>query len=195
MNLGEEYVSYLKRLFNGFQIDLLTAVRFMMGWVFFSSGLAKLMENGLNYGYASKYLAEAASIKAPQIAFTFPEILQLPGVLLIEGVAFLMEPMMTYFSSLNFIGALVIITELFIGLSLLLGFLTRPGAIIGSFMMVMFYFGNSAWGNGLLNSDFVYLVLMVFIAVSKAGERIRLDSYLMKKYKIENKALKKFLGF
>lgn len=191
---SEDYLPDFRGLVGRFDLDILTAVRFMMGWVFLGSGIGKLAESGLNYGYASQYLAKATPVQTPQIAFTFPEVLQIPGILLIEAGALILEPLMVYFASLEFIGAMVVVTELFIGVSLLLGFLTRPGAVLGSFMMLMFYYGNAAWKNGLLNSDFVYLVLIVFIAVSRAGERMRLDSYLGKKYEVENEVLKRVLG-
>jgi thiosulfate dehydrogenase [quinone] large subunit len=175
-------------------INTVTALRLVMGWIFFSSGLSKLAGNGLEYSYASEYLTQAVPITTPSFAFSFPEILQVPGLMLVKAGAFIVEPLMQVFGSLQFIGPLVIITELFIGLSLLLGLFTRIGSITGVFMMLMFYYGNADWSHGLLNSDIVYLTLLLALISLNAERNLSLDSYITEKYEIENKALKALFG-
>lgn len=101
---------------------------------------------------------------------------------------------MHFLASIQFIGPLVVVIELVIGLSLLLGLFTRIGSIIGAFMMVLFYYGNAERGQGLLNSDIMYLILLLSLVSMKAGEKMSLDSYILQKYEIENKILKKVLG-
>jgi thiosulfate dehydrogenase [quinone] large subunit len=101
---------------------------------------------------------------------------------------------MQFLASIQFIGPLVAVIELVIGLSLLLGLFTRIGSIIGAFMMLLFYYGNADWGQGLLNSDMMYLILLLSLVSMKAGEKMSLDSYILQKYEIENKILKKVLG-
>jgi hypothetical protein len=61
-------------------------------------------------------------------------------------------------------------------------------------MMLLFYYGNADWGQGLLNSDMMYLILLLSLVSMKAEEKMSLDSYITEKYEIENKVLEKILG-
>lgn len=176
------------------EINAVTGLRLVMGWVFLSSGLSKFAGNGLGYSYASTYLSEAIPIATPEIMISFPEILQIPGLLLVKAGAVIVEPLMQVFASLPFIGALVVITELVIGLSLILGLFTKMGSVIGAFMMLLFYYGNAEWNHGLLNSDLVYLILLLSLIALNVGEKMSLDSYIAENYEIENKVLKRVLG-
>lgn len=192
--MKKEARKYLQKLTQNSEEKAVILLRLAIGWVFLSSGLRKLVQGGLEYSYASKYLAEAVPVTTPEVAFGFPDILQIPGLLLVKSGAVIVEPLMQFFASLPFIGTLVILTELFIGLSLILGVFTRIGSVIGAFMMLLFYYGNAEWGHGLLNSDMMYLILLVSLIWMKAGEKMSLDSYIREKYEIENKALDKLLG-
>ncbi|MFB6143834.1 MAG: DoxX family protein, partial [Candidatus Nanohaloarchaea archaeon] len=169
------------------------AFRLMMGWIFLTSGLSKL-EGGFSYGYASQYLSKAVPVQTPELVMSFPEILGVPGLLLVKLGTFVMEPLLSFFSGLPFIGQLVIITELFIGLSLVLGLLTRLGSVTGVFMMIMFYYGNADWGHGLLNADIVYMAVFISLIVLDAGRTLSLDSYISEKIETDNRILKAFLG-
>ena len=193
MSSGSRFENF-KEYFRKRDINAVTGLRLVMGWVFFSSGLGKLAGNGLQYSYASTFLTEAVPIKTPEIAFSFPEFIQIPGLILVKTGTFVLEPLMQLFASIPFIGGLVVLTELFIGLSLLLGIFTRIGSLIGSFMMILFYYGNAEWSHGLLNSDAVYFFVLIFLISMRAGEKMSLDSYIKEKYEIENEGLKKLLG-
>lgn len=190
----KNYLEVLRRIFHKPEMDAVTVLRLVMGWVFLSSGLSKLAENGLQYSYASTYLSKALPVNTPEIAFSFPDFLQIPGLLLVKAGAVTIEPLIQIFSTLPFIGSLVVITELFIGFSLIFGLFMRLGSLIGSFMMVLFYYGNADWGHGLLNSDMVYLVLLLSLVALDAQEKFSLDSYISEKYEIENEMVEKVLG-
>ncbi|MFB6174848.1 MAG: TQO small subunit DoxD [Candidatus Nanohalobium sp.] len=170
------------------------ALRVSMGWIFLTAGLSKLVEHGLAYPKASGYLSSAVPIATPKITLGFPEIIGLPGLLLVKAGTFLVEPLMQLLASAPFIGTLVVASELFIGLSLLLGLLTWLGSGLGAFMMLLFYYGNAEWSHGLLNSDAVYLILLISLIAFRAGENFSLDSYISEKIETDNRILKAFLG-
>ncbi|MFB6166653.1 MAG: DoxX family protein [Candidatus Nanohaloarchaea archaeon] len=153
-------------------------LRLMMGWVFLHSGLSKLAENGLAYGYASKYLSGATPAASPHIAFSFPEILGIPGAAVVKAGAAVAAPLFELLASLPFIGTLVVITEISIGLALILGGFTRLASYVGAFMMFLFYYGNAAWKHGLLNGDAVYLFVLLALACLGAGRIFGLDETL-----------------
>ncbi|MFB6115158.1 MAG: DoxX family membrane protein [Candidatus Nanohalobium sp.] len=169
-------------------------LRVMMGWIFLTSGLSKLIDNGFAYKYASIYLSKATPVAVPDISMSFPEVLGAPGILLVEAGTFVVEPLMNIFASLSFIGPLVVLTELLLGTALLLGVLTRLAAVGGSVLMVFFYYGNAEWKHGLVNGDFVYMAVLVALAAFNAGKIYGADSYISKNLRPENKWLKLVLG-
>lgn len=153
----------------------LFALRITIGWIFLTSGLSKLAESGLAYGYASQYLAEAVPVALPQASYSFPGILSLPLVYIGKAVGWLIQPVFQLLSSLPFIGGLVVISEILVGLLVLFGLFTRLGSYIGAFMMLMFYYGNAEWSHGLINGDFIYMLAFIVVAVVGAGRIIGLD--------------------
>ncbi|MFB6204273.1 MAG: DoxX family protein [Candidatus Nanohaloarchaea archaeon] len=156
----------------------LLGIRLMMGWIFFTAGLGKLLDkDGLAFKGAAPYLAHA-SLQTPSFSGGIQGILQAPGLALVKVGAVIMEPVFGFMASIPFIGQLVVLSELFVGLALLFGVLTRLGAFIGAVMALMFYYGNTAFKHGLMNSDFVYLYLFVVIAVVGAGRFYGFDDRL-----------------
>jgi thiosulfate dehydrogenase [quinone] large subunit len=170
------------------------ALRLSLGWIFFTSGLSKLVEHGFAYSQASGYLNSAVPITTPELALSFPEIIGLPGLLLVKAGTILVEPLMQIFASTPFIGALVVLSELFIGLSLILGLLTRVGSGLGVLLMLMFYYGNAEWSHGLLNADMVYLILFLSLIGLRAEEKLSLDSYISEKMKKDDRVLRALIG-
>lgn len=61
-------------------------------------------------------------------------------------------------------------------------------------MMLLFYYGNAEWSQGLLNSDMMYLILFLSLIAMKAEDKMSVDSYITEKYEIENKIIKRLLG-
>jgi thiosulfate dehydrogenase [quinone] large subunit len=68
--------------------------------------------------------------------------------------------------------------ELFIGLGLIFGVLTRLAAFWGAFMMLMFYFGNWDIAHGLINGDFAYMLVFLAVAAFGAGRILGLDTFI-----------------
>lgn len=150
------------------------ALRVMLGWIFLHAGLDKL-ESGFQYTYASTYLSEATPVTTPTLDTTVSHLLELPLYLVVRIGAVVIDPLLQLLAQLPYIGTLVILSELFVGVALVFGAATRLGAYAGAFMMTLFYYGNAAWEHGLLNSDMAYLVLFLCLAAMGAGRMYGLD--------------------
>lgn len=156
----------------------LLIVRLTVGWIFLHSGIGKLVEDGLAYGYASTYLQEATPLATPDIALGLPGLLELPVAILVTAGATVMEPVFHLLAGCPFIGPLVVICETVIGLGLILGAFTRVLGLLGAFMMLLFYYGNAEWSHGLINGDMVYLILFLIAALAGTGRVLGLDERL-----------------
>jgi len=130
------------------------ALRVMMGYIFIHAGLEKIL-GGFD---ASGYLLHAVPAASPAVGL-FHWMAGSPAMLGMVNVA-------------------VPFGELFIGLGVLFGALTRLAAFFGAVMMVLLYFSNWAVENGMVNSDFAYIVVFLVIAALGAGRIIGLDAYL-----------------
>ncbi|MDY6770404.1 MAG: DoxX family protein [Candidatus Nanohaloarchaea archaeon] len=157
---------------------VLLGTRLLIGWIFFYSGISKLVENGLAYGYASTWLKEATPIASPTIETGLPGLLQAPIAAVVKLGAVVIEPVFQSLTSLSFIGSLVVIFEIGIGIGLLFGVATRLFSLFGAGMMMMFYYGNAEWSHGLVNGNLVYMFLFVFAAVAGAGRIAGVDAWL-----------------
>jgi len=73
---------------------------------------------------------------------------------------------------------LVVFGELGIGISLILGLLTRFGAAMGTLMMLMFFVAAWDWAFGIVNQHLTYAVVTFGLAVIGAGNYYGLDAVL-----------------
>jgi len=147
------------------------ALRLMMGYAFAYSGFTKVMEGGLltTAWTADGYLVHAAATNGNPLADVF----------LWMGTTDLF---------VAFLNVAVPWGELFIGLGLLVGLLTRLAAFWGAFMMLMFHFGNWSIEHGLINGDFAYMLVFLAVAAFGAGRILGLDA-LVERYEIGGTAL------
>jgi len=76
----------------------------------------------------------------------------------------------------DFVNVAVPWGELFIGLALIAGLLTRLAAFWGAFVMAMFYFGNWSIEHGVINGDFAYVLVFLAVAAFGAGRILGLDA-------------------
>lgn len=191
-----EYFTTSEGLKSGkWQAYSILALRLMMGWIFFTSGLGKMFDkNGIAFKYASVYLSNATPIVTPHIAFSIPEILGVPGLLVVKAGTLFVEPLMNILAGLSFIGPLVVVSEIAVGIALLLGVLTRLSAIGGAFMMLLYYYGSAAWKQGLINGDLAYMAIFLTVATFNAGRIYGLDEYISEKIETENRYLEFLLG-
>ncbi len=81
---------------------------------------------------------------------------------------------------LGIVNFLVVFGELAIGIALIFGIATRLAGILGAVMM--FFFWIAAWDfqYGIVNQQFVYMILSAFLAYASAGRVVGLDGILEK---------------
>lgn len=81
-------------------------------------------------------------------------------------------------TAMSIINILVPWGQLGIGISLVLGLLTRFGAIMGALMMLFFFLAAWEFAYGIVNQHLTYLVICLAIAGLGAGKYFGLDAYL-----------------
>jgi thiosulfate dehydrogenase [quinone] large subunit len=132
----------------------LAMLRVITGWWFFHAGLTKLLESGLSYSYGPMYLQGMDST-----------VLGPLPVWMGNNLAWLIEPG-------------VPLGETLIGLGLMAGVLVRLASFFGAFFMTLFWVGNAGFANGLVNSDFMGLLLFITMAVLATGRYYGLDAVI-----------------
>lgn len=75
---------------------------------------------------------------------------------------------------------LVVFGELAIGLALILGIATRLAGVLGALMMFLFWIAAWDFQYGIVNQQFVYMILSAFLAYASAGRVVGLDGLLEK---------------
>ena len=81
---------------------------------------------------------------------------------------------------LGIVNFLVVFGEIAIGLALILGVATRLAGALGAVMMLLFWIAAWDFQYGIVNQQFVYMVLSAFLAYAAAGRVIGLDSMIEK---------------
>ncbi|MFB6096603.1 MAG: DoxX family membrane protein [Haloferacaceae archaeon] len=143
------------------------SLRLMMGWAFAYSGFTKL--TGPEAFSSAGYLVNVAATNGNPLAGAFAWMGATPWFVAFADVA-------------------VPWGELFIGLGLLVGLLTRLAAFFGALMMLMFYFGNWDITHGVINGDFAYMLVFLAVAAFGAGRILGLDQYV-ERYAVDGRAL------
>ena len=141
------------------------ALRIVIGFAFFYSGVEKLL-GGFD---AQGYLVGVAATNGNPLAGLFRWMGQTP-----------------WFA--DFVNVAVPWGEVAIGLGLMVGFLTRLAAFFGALMMLMFYFGNWDLAHGPINSDFMYMLVFLSVAAFGAGRILGLDAYV-EQYEVDGQPL------
>lgn len=153
----------------------LVVLRVVLGFGFFYAGLEKL----LNFAgddrpwSAFGFLKFATGGSIPNMTGLTDPMSHNPTQGLWTGLA----------SDPAFLGAvdfLVVFGELAIGIALILGIATRLAGTLGAVMM--FFFWVAAWDfqYGIVNQQFVYMILSAFLAYGSAGRVAGLDGVLEK---------------
>jgi len=132
----------------------LAFLRLVTGWFFFHAGITKVIENGLAFTAGPAYLKGMTGTALGPIP-----------VWMGQNLAWLIEPGVPLFETL-------------IGLALMVGALTRLAAVGGVIFMTLFWVGNAGFGHGLVNADFMGLLLFVTVLVVGAGRYYGLDGVL-----------------
>lgn len=158
------------------------SLRLVMGFILFTAGLGKLAEDGwTNFGgfSAEGYLVHGVDEANPLkwLFTTFADFL------------FIVDP-------------LVMWTQILIGLALLLGVFVRLAAFGGAIQMLFFWMG--AWEGGLMaglpvengyliDSSFVYALVLFGLGAWGAGRILGLDSKLETTAVVENNPWLRYL--
>jgi thiosulfate dehydrogenase [quinone] large subunit len=149
----------------------IAVLRILMGWVFFYAGAEKLLGIGLEAG---KTWSAAGFLK-------FATLGALPG----SADGAVINPTHDFWVSLAsnsqalaFINFIVPVGEVLIGAALILGLATRFASLMGVIMIGLFYIASWDFSLGIVNSDFVYVIVTGFLGVVAAGEVYGLDPYV-----------------
>lgn len=78
--------------------------------------------------------------------------------------------------AMTVVNFLVVFGELGIGVSLILGLLTRFGAVMGTLMMLLFFVAAWDWAFGIVNQHLTYAVVTFGLAIVGAGNYFGLDA-------------------
>ncbi|MCU4926112.1 DoxX family protein [Halobacteria archaeon AArc-dxtr1] len=142
-------------------------LRLVIAWVFLQAGLEKLLDGGLSdpLSWSSAGFLENAVADANPLQGLF---------LFFADYAAIVDPM-------------VIFGQILIGLALLFGVFFRFAALMGAIQMLFFW--TAAWQGGLaaglpvqngyvIDSSFVYMLLLFGLGAWGAGRLLGIDSYL-----------------
>lgn len=151
----------------------LVILRVVLGFGFLYAGLDKLLDlNGNGPFSAAGFLAHATAGAIPNMVGHDPatmvhnpthqfwvDLAANPGVV---GI-------------INF---LVVFGEIAIGTALILGVATRLAGSLGAVMMFLFWIAAWDFQNGIVNEQFVYLLLAAIVAYASAGRVFGVDAIL-----------------
>jgi thiosulfate dehydrogenase [quinone] large subunit len=146
-------------------------LRIVVGIIFVWAGLEKAIGTGLGTWSAAGFL-EFGSCGTLGWPFVTGEIA--------EGTCF--NPTQDFWvglagndAAMTFIGYLVPLGQIGIGVSLVLGLFTRFGAAMGALMMLFFFFAAWDFAYGIVNQHLTYMVVCIAIAGLSAGNYFGLD--------------------
>jgi thiosulfate dehydrogenase [quinone] large subunit len=142
------------------------ALRLMMGLAFFQSGFSKVLSGSFS---AAGYLTNAPPANNSPVAGLFVAMGNTPWFV-------------------DFVNIAVPWGEVFIGLGLLFGALTRLAAFFGALMMLLFYLGNWDIAHGYINGDFAYMLVFLSVAAFGAGRILGLDRFI-EQYEVNGQPL------
>jgi thiosulfate dehydrogenase (quinone) large subunit len=146
-------------------------LRIVVGIIFVWAGLEKAIGSGLGTWSAAGFL-EFGTCGTLGWPFVTGEIAQ--------GTCF--NPTQDFWvglagndAAMTFIGYLVPLGQIGIGVSLILGLFTRFGAMMGALMMLFFFFAAWDFAYGIVNQHLTYMVVCIALAGLGAGNYSGLD--------------------
>ena len=157
-------------------------LRLVMAWVFLQAGLQKLLDGGI----ADPLAWSSAGFLGNAVAEANP----LHGVFMFFAeYAAIVDP-------------LVIFGQILIGLALLFGVFFRFAAMMGAIQMLFFW--TAAWDGGLMagfpvdngyliDSSFVYMLLLLGLGAWGAGRLLGIDRHLEQTELVENNPWLRYL--
>ena len=96
---------------------------------------------------------------------------------------------------IGIVDSLVVFGEIAIGAALILGVPTRLAGTLGAVMMLLFWIASWDFQYGIVNQQFVYMVLSAFVAYAAAGKILGVDAVIEKTDLVRRRpALRHVLG-
>jgi thiosulfate dehydrogenase [quinone] large subunit len=145
-------------------------LRVVVGIVFLWAGLEKILGEGLGTWSAAGFLEFATCG-----TLGWPFVTEIA-----EGQCF--NPTQSFWvglagneTAMTVIGYLVPLGQFGIGVSLILGLLTRFGAAMGTLMMLFFFLAAWDFQYGIVNQHLTYAVVTAFVGYIGAGNYLGLD--------------------
>ena len=152
----------------------LVVVRVVLGFGFLYAGLEKWLDlKGIGPFSAVGFLAHAT-------AGTVPNMVGHPEAMVHNPTRQLWVDLAANSGLLGIVDFLVVFGELAIGIALILGIATRLAGALGTLMMFLFWIAAWDFENGIVNQQFVYMMLSAYVAYASAGRVFGLDAILEK---------------
>ena len=150
-------------------------LRIVVGIIFLWAGLDKLLGSGPTGWSAAGFLAHATggSLGWPFVAAPAADA----AVVIYNPTHDLWVSLSKNDTAMAIVNPLVVYGEIGIGISLILGLLTRFGAIMGALMMALFFVAGWAFTNGIVEEHLTYMVVLLAIAGLGAGKYYGLDQW------------------
>ena len=153
----------------------LVVLRVVLGFGFFYAGLEKL----LNFAGDEKPWSAFGFLKFAT-GGTIPNMTGLTDPMSHNPTQGLWTGLAANPTLLGVVDFLVVFGELAIGIALILGIATRLAGAFGAVMMFLFWIAAWDFQYGIVNQQFVYMVLSAFVAYASAGRIVGLDGVLEK---------------
>lgn len=153
----------------------LVVLRVVLGFGFFYGGLEKL----LNFAGDEKPWSAVGFLKFAT-GGTVPNMTGLTDPMSHNPTQGFWTSLAANPSLLGVVDFLVVFGELAIGIALILGIATRSAGALGAVMMFLFWIAAWDFQYGIVNQQFVYMILSAFLAYASAGRVVGLDGLLEK---------------
>lgn len=153
----------------------LVVLRVVLGFGFFYAGLEKL----LNLAGDDEPWSAFGFLKFAT-GGTIPNMTGLTDPMIHNPTQGLWTSMAANPTVLGVVDFLVVFGEVAIGIALILGIATRLAGSLGAVMMFLFWIAAWDFQYGIVNQQFVYMVLSAFLAYASAGRIVGLDRLLEK---------------
>lgn len=152
----------------------LVALRILLGFGFLYAGL----EKWLNFAGGDAPWSAAGFLKFAT-AGTVPNMVGHDAATMVhnptQGLWVDLAANSTVVGVINF---LVVFGELAIGVALILGIATRLAGTLGALMMLLFWIAAWDFQFGIVNQQFVYMIVSAFLAYASAGRSFSVDAAL-----------------
>lgn len=153
----------------------LVILRIVLGFGFLWAGLEKFLEiKGTGPFSAAGFLAHATAGTVPNMVGH-------------DAATMVHNPTQQFWVDLagnsgliGIVNFLVVFGEIAIGVALILGVATRLAGSLGALMMFLFWIAAWDFANGIVNEQFVYMLLSAVVAYASAGRVFGLDAIIEK---------------